>query len=192
MGAEVRQFPGCSGVSGGVGGRASGGAAGHDTTKRRDVSRAPRYRPQPRDTVVVVVVVVLLLIIILAGARLEPRDQRPPTDREIDGGRRIFDRTFDLCRDPRSRRGTRRIEGGRRAACTRVARTRLRRRAVVAASASRSCRHRACVREHVFEPPPTTDCYEPPCVRPNDCPSRDHGRHMFVIRSVHEMYAVSS
>lgn len=121
-----------------------------------------------------------------------PRDQRPPTDREIDGGRRIFDRTFDLCRDPRSRRGTRRIEGGRRAACTRVARTRLRRRAVVAASASRSCRHRACVREHVFEPPPTTDCYEPPCVRPNDCPSRDHGRHMFVIRSVHEMYAVSS
>lgn len=58
------------------------GAAGHDTTKRRDVSRAPRYRPQPRDTVVVVVVVVLLLI--LAGVRLEPRDQRPPTDRPID------------------------------------------------------------------------------------------------------------
>jgi len=41
------------------------GVAGHDTTRRRDVSRAPRYRPPPRDTVVVVVVVVIIFVIIV-------------------------------------------------------------------------------------------------------------------------------
>lgn len=120
MGAEVRQFPGCSGVSGGVGGRASGGAAGHDTTKRRDVSRAPRYRPQPRDTVVVVVVVVLLLIIILAGARLDterptttdrPRDRR----REEKGGFSIVLSIFAGILDRGAGRGGSKEDGALRA-----------------------------------------------------------------------------
>ena len=71
MGVEVRQFPGCSGVSWGRRGSSWGvaeggrvGAAGHDTTKRRDVSRAPRYRPPPRDTVVVVVLVVFVFVFV--------------------------------------------------------------------------------------------------------------------------------
>lgn len=69
----------------------------------------------------------------------------------------------------------------RRGARTRVIRTRDRREVI----ASRSCEDVACVRGYVFEAS-SSEYYEPPRVRPNDCPSRDHGTHMFVIRSVYE------
>ncbi|CAK9806787.1 Fibroblast growth factor 17 [Anthophora quadrimaculata] len=61
----------------------------------------------------------------------------------------------------------------------RVVGTRVRRQVLPATS--RSCRHGACVREYILKPP-SSEYYEPPRVRPNDCPFRDHGRHMFVIR----------
>lgn len=234
----------------GEGGRV--GAAGHDTTKRRDVSRAPRYRPPPRDTVVVVVLVFVFVFVFLfvfvfvlrclpsssflvfsrrrsrrrrrrCRTRLLPvisvisrspqrnspkrkkvfrttrgstkrqrkrergrgrlrSDREPARPAEDSIGLSTFRGIVDL-----SRRATRIAR--RRAACTRVVRTRVRRQVP---ATSRSCRHgAACVREYVLELP-SSDYYEPPRVRPNDCPSRDHGRHMFVIRSVHEMYAVSS
>lgn len=69
----------------------------------------------------------------------------------------------------------------RRGARTRVIRTRDRREII----ASRSCEDIACVRGYVPEAS-SSEYYEPPRVRPNDCPSRDHGTHMFVIRSVYE------
>lgn len=69
----------------------------------------------------------------------------------------------------------------RRGARTRVIRTRDRREVTV----SRSCENVACARGYIHEAS-SSECYEPPRVRPNDCPSRDHGTHMFVIRSVYE------
>jgi len=74
----------------------------------------------------------------------------------------------------------------RRGARTRVIRTRDRREVI----ASRSCEDVACVRGYVFEAS-SSEYYEPPRVRPNDCPSRDHGTHMFVIRSVYEPRCLS-
>lgn len=64
--SELRASWGAVGRRGRVaeGGRVA--AAGHDTTKRRDVSRAPRYRPPPRDTVVVVLVVYVFVVVFLA------------------------------------------------------------------------------------------------------------------------------
>ena len=69
----------------------------------------------------------------------------------------------------------------RRGARTRVIRTRDRREV----TASKSCEDIACVRGYVPEEASSSEYYEPPRVRPNDCPSRDHGTHMFVIRSVY-------
>jgi len=74
----------------------------------------------------------------------------------------------------------------RRGARTRVIRTRDRREV----TASRSCEDIACVRGYVPEAS-SSEYYEPPRVRPNDCPSRDHGTHMFVIRSVYESSCLS-
>lgn len=72
----------------------------------------------------------------------------------------------------------------RRGARTRIIRTRDRREVI------RSCEDVACVRGYVFEAS-SSEYYEPPRVRPNDCPSRDHGTHMFVIRSVYEPCCLS-
>lgn len=69
----------------------------------------------------------------------------------------------------------------RHGARTRVIRTRDRREI----TASGSCENVACVRGYILEAS-SSEYYEPPRVRPNDCPSRDHGTHMFVIRSVYE------
>lgn len=69
----------------------------------------------------------------------------------------------------------------RHGARTRVIRTRDRRKVI----APRSCEDVACVRGYVPEAS-SSEYYEPPRVRPNDCPSRDHGTHMFFIRSVYE------
>lgn len=74
----------------------------------------------------------------------------------------------------------------RRDARTRVIRTRDCREV----TASRSCEDVACVRGYVSEAS-SSEYYEPPRVRPNDCPSRDHGTHMFVIRSVYEPRCLS-
>lgn len=70
----------------------------------------------------------------------------------------------------------------RRGARTRVFRTRGRREVK---NAPDSCVDVACVRGYVAGAS-SSEHYEPPRVRPNDCPSRDHGTHMFVIRSVYE------
>jgi len=69
----------------------------------------------------------------------------------------------------------------RRGARTRVIRTRDRREL----TAPGTCEDVACVRGYTFKGS-SSEHHEPLRVRPNDCPSRDHGTHMFVIRSVYE------